>query len=209
MTDAFGKVARSPGRPRKNQQERAAMKSHIAETARVLFQNGGYAKVSMRRLAKEAGCSPMTIYDYYDGKIGVLQTLWTLVFEDLFEQLNTKLGGISDPAERLLEFCKEYTGFWIRNPEHYRLVFMADGVTQPEVSLFLDQPEVTAGLGLLSELVAAARLASRQSTSVKMDTDMLVSTMHGIAHNQITISGYLWTDYEQLVMNLVSMISKE
>ena len=50
------------GRPMISDSKRARVRREIAEIAKRLFQEEGYAKISIRRIAGELGCSPMTLY---------------------------------------------------------------------------------------------------------------------------------------------------
>ena len=63
---------RPRGRPTLSEAEASEMRRHIADCAMRLFQEDGYDAVSMRRLAGEAGCTVMTLYRYFDRKIGHL-----------------------------------------------------------------------------------------------------------------------------------------
>ena len=95
------------GRPEKSPAQRQEMKSQISEIAKTLFQQEGYAKVSMRRIAKEMDCTPMTIYGYYDGKIDILRTLWGGVFKELFTGLRA-INKNPDPRIYLKTLCVAY-----------------------------------------------------------------------------------------------------
>jgi len=197
---------RPRGRPFKSKEQRDEIKIHIAKTAQSLFQKEGYATVSMRRLAKEAGCSPMTLYKYYDGKIAVLQTLWQVVFKDVFEQLHKALISVSHPKERIRTLCHDYVRYWIDHPEHYRLVFMAEGVTQPEVSMFINQSEITSGFEVFAEALGNAMEQPCTEMMMKVKIDLLLSMMHGIVHNRITMSGYSWSKPEVMIDHMIHNI---
>lgn len=207
MTTAIDHDIRPRGRPVKSDDERDAMKKRITETARQMFQEEGYAKVSMRRLAKQVGCSPMTLYKYYDGKIAILQTLWGFVFDDIYERLNGQSRNVSEPKERLRTLCRAYVGYWIEHQDHYRLVFMTEGITQPEVSMFIGTPEIAACIGLLAEAVTGCAKAVGSDHANKIKIDLLISSLHGISLNIITISGYPWSDAEQMIDHLVASIA--
>ncbi|WP_108788639.1 TetR family transcriptional regulator [Erythrobacter sp. Alg231-14] len=193
---------RPRGRPAKTADEIGKTRDLIAETAKRLFQQEGYANISIRRLAKEVGCSPMTLYKHFDSKIAILQTLWAVVFRELFLGLDARLERVADPKERLQTLCKHYVGFWLSHPEHYRLVFMAEGVTQPEVSLFVGNSEIIAGFDRIAHTIAEAA-SLRDANVVKLKSDLLMGAMHGIAHNAITISGYPWSDADAMIDHLL------
>jgi AcrR family transcriptional regulator len=201
VKDEAGK-ARRRGRPALSEADRAAVRESIAEAAQELFQRHGYAKVSMRKIAKAVGYTPMAIYRYYAGKLEILQTLWGGVFASAFAEVDA-VDPQPDATAQLVAIASAYVGYWLDHPEHYRLVFMAEGVTQPEVSLFLDNPEITARFGVFAE--ALERASPRQLTPAEQKTklDLLLCLLHGIAHNRITISGYDWTSPTDLIHEAV------
>jgi len=202
-----GETASRPrGRPFKGDDEREVMKNHIAETAKNLFQDEGYARVSIRRLAKESGCSPMTLYKYYDGKIAILQTLWAVVFDALFATMRKQLADERDPVKRLQMSCRLYVGYWLKHPEHYRLVFMAEGITQPEVSMFVESPSIGAGFTLFAEIITAALDGTDDEAAIKVTIDLVLASLQGIAHSKITIGGYPWSQADEMIDHLIENI---
>ncbi len=189
------------GRPEMSADQRAQMKAQISNIAETLFTRDGYAKVSMRRIAKEIGCTPMALYGYYDSKLDILQSLWGGVFEQLFTEL-AAMAVTDDAAADLRALLSAYVRFWLDRPDYYRLVFMAEGVTQPDVSLFLDRPDIIAKYSLFQKTIS--RLCpSAEAGEVKLKLDFLLSVLHGIAHNHVTISGYDWSAPEDQVELLV------
>lgn len=193
------------GRPEMPSAQREEMKLRISEAAKALFQEQGYAKISLRRIAKEIGCTPMTIYGYFPSKFDILRTLWGDVFKSLFDLLDS-LENNGNPRTRLHSLCAAYVNFWISNPDYYRLVFMAEGVTQPDVNLFLDNPEIAAKYTLFSQALQHLQPQS-EGDDAKAKLDFLLSVMHGIAHNNITISGYEWASCETQIDYAIKGIS--
>jgi AcrR family transcriptional regulator len=205
MTEPMSSYRRPRGRPSKTPDQTEEMRQLIAKTAERLFQKEGYANVSIRRLASEVGCSPMTLYKYYDSKLAILQTLWAVVFREVFGEIRESLVSVTDPNERLRIICTLYVGYWLANPEHYRLVFMADGVTQSDVSLFVDNPEIVADFELFSRAIAETDGDIAQS-AIKLHTDLVLAALHGIAHNQITISANPWSDANETINLLLERL---
>jgi len=89
-----------------------------------------------------------------------------------------------------------YVGHWLAHTDHYRLVFIAEGVTQPDVSLFLDNPDVVDRFQVFANAIADANTEELPIEQVKPKLDALICFLHGIAHNLITISGYPWSSSE-------------
>lgn len=175
------------------------MRIRIEAAARQLFVSEGYGSISMRRLAKEVGCTPMTLYKYYDNKVDILGRLWDLVFEELFEQLNRIAAVHADPLTRLKAVSTAYVMYWLENREHYRMVFMTEGISQPDVSLFVSDSILLERFLLFHDLIAGALKLDDNDPGLQEKNDFLLSCLHGIAHCQITISGYPWTEPKTLV----------
>jgi len=184
------------GRPSISDSKRHRMRSDIADCAKRLFQEEGYATISMRRIAREIGCSPMTLYKYYDAKIDILRTLWTGVFDDLFDQLQADP---QPPKSDLHALATGYVQYWLDHTEYYRLVFLAEGVSQPDVSIFIDNPDLVQRFSIFAEAIADACAVKPDADTLKVKLDGLLCFLNGIAHNMITISGYAWSKPDRMV----------
>ena len=192
------KVAR-PGRPAITESKKEDMRQKIASVTLNLFQTEGYRQISMRRVAREIGCSPMTLYKYYDAKVDILHTLWSNIFEALFSKLNALELKDNSPRQQLALLASTYVDYWLNNSEHYRLVFMTEGVNQPEVSIFVVQPDIAAHYDVFALAIINASPKQLQQDELKQKLDTIVCFLNGIAHNLITISGHDWPSREYLI----------
>jgi len=180
------------------------MRQHIATCALRLFQEDGYDAVSMRRLASEADCTVMTLYRYFDRKIDILRALWGELFAELFDRLDEIAADESDAARRLDAVALGYVDFWLRRREHYFLVFMSSGVSQPDVSIFVGDDGVVDRFSVLRKSLADALGADASEAGIDLKSQLLLCALNGIAHNLITISAYPWFKAEKLVRAAVS-----
>ena len=190
---------RSRGRPQRSDSQRAKMRHHIEKAAANLFQSEGYGAVSIRRIAKEVGCSPMAIYAYFDNKVDLLRSLWAQVFDDLFQSVQARVSAETSPKMKLQVLSMGYVQYWLDNPERYRMVFMAEGVPQSDVSIFVDNPNIAKHFAQFFDLVSNVVEPETSGHIIKQKTDFLFSTLQGIAHTQITMSGYDWSDRGTLI----------
>jgi len=197
------------GRPAISEHKRLEMRSKIALKAKELFQEEGYSQVSIRKIASGIGCSPMTLYKYYDAKIDILRTLWADIFNDVFKRVDAHNLDDYSVEEYLSIIACTYVMFWQEKPEYYRLVFMADGVTQGDVSLFVDNPELAARYSVFSDAISRVDpILEEDCLALKFNT--LICGLHGIAHNLVTISGYPWGEPKQIIeMMLNGVISRQ
>ena len=194
---------KSRGRPKVTAQQAAAMRANIRAHARRLFQEEGYASISMRRLAREVGCTPMTLYKYFDNKIDILRDLWAQVFNDLFDEIDKAIATKSSPESILNITARTYVAYWLDHVDHYRMVFMTEGVSQPEVSIFVGDEPVMARFGIFQTVVAAvvSKEAGDETAgeALRLKVDLLMCTLNGIAHSLITISAYPWSKPDKIV----------
>ena len=84
-------MARTAGRPPRSESDIVEFRSKIAKQALAIYRAEGFGAVSMRRLAKEVGCAPMTIYAHYEGKQDILRHLWADVLADMSSEIQGKL----------------------------------------------------------------------------------------------------------------------
>ena len=98
MTQPHGPRQKARGRPAQSERQIAEMRARITGCALRLFEEEGFAAVSMRRIATEAGCTVMTVYKYFERKIDILRELWAQVFEELFDVLERRAAQHTDAA---------------------------------------------------------------------------------------------------------------
>lgn len=204
---AIAKSAPRRGRPLASPEKIAAMKVKIAREARTLFLTEGYRAISMRRIAARVGCTPMALYSYYPSKIDILRQLWAELFDALFADLGAVASQSAQPADRLQAVSLSYVTYWLENPEHYRMVFMSDGVAQPDVSIFVNQDRISGHHSLFHALIGAVSPAD--DTAAKPRAEALICALNGIAHNLITMSGYPWSPPDRLVAVIVAGLISE
>lgn len=184
-------MARASGRPPRSAQENRDIQQRIASHALRLFREEGFGAVSMRRLAKEAGCSPMTLYAHFEGKTDILRYLWGDVLGALFVDMQRQLEGIGAPALRLAKGAEVFVRYWLENPEHFRLVFMSNDVNRGDVKTFVEDADTTAHFRYFSGLV---RAALPEESDHKATADTLIAGLIGIALCVNTMRDIPWAD---------------
>ena len=177
------------------------MREAIAAAARRVFLAEGYGSVSLRRLASEVGCTPMAIYTYYDNKLDILRRLWAEVFDAAFAEVERACAEGATPALRLKAMCQAYVRYWLDHPDHYRLVFMSVGVTQGDVTVFVEADAIAARYAVFATALSACVGQDNPRTAVHAEG--LICGLIGVAHSHITISGHPWSAADGLVAVLV------
>lgn len=194
-------MAKPSGRPRRSEADITTMRSKIAGHALRLFRDEGYDAVSIRRLAKEAGCAPMTIYAHFDTKTDILRHLWADVLNEVFAGISAELITVTDPVARLQIAAHSFVGYWQEHPDHFRLVFMSSDVSRSDVGVFLEQPQSLGYFDVFADLI---RAAVTEGDDVRGKTDTLVAGMIGIALCLNTLRDHPWSATKVMTGTLVA-----
>lgn len=105
-------------------------KQAILSAAGKLFAERGFDSVSIREIAKEAGCSHTTIYIYFKDKEDLLHELSMPALSELkgrFKQISEQ--SERSPASKLKEMSMEFIRFCLLNKTMYTIFFIAKGTS--------------------------------------------------------------------------------
>ncbi len=98
-------------------------KQKILFAARRLILEHGFRKVSLRAIAQAAQFSPAGLYEYFDSKSAILQSLAGRVSNQLQTRLNQAVLDNESGLGQLVAIGEAYIGFAIENPEDFLLLF--------------------------------------------------------------------------------------
>ncbi len=182
------------GRPPRSAQAAEAVRAAILAAAERLFAKGGYEGVSMRRVAKEAGCSPAALYRLFPHKRALLRNIWEDALDDFDRSLAHAAGGEADPVKRLRLLGRAYVGFWVAHPDHFRALFLIeDRVVDPGERYFADtSPSLARLVRRFQETVAAARAAGVIDGDARESVQLIFCGLHGVASGLIGMPEYDW-----------------
>jgi AcrR family transcriptional regulator len=100
-----------------------AFRERICSTASRLFAEEGYDAVTMRAIAAEIGCSPMTPYRYFDGKDEIFALVRASAFRRFAEHQEQAIAHIGAPRTKLRALGSAYLEFARTDRDAYRLMF--------------------------------------------------------------------------------------
>ena len=93
----------------------------VVEAALAILVEEGPEGLTIRALATKAGVAPMSIYNHFGGKSGVLDRIWIDGFRILGELSDTTL---DDPRANLLAGARAYRKFAHEFRGHYTVMFV-------------------------------------------------------------------------------------
>jgi len=93
-----------------HQARRMRSRERIVRTALELFAAGGIRRVSVAAIAKRAGVNPVTIYNHFGSKSGLVRDVVRLLVEEQwsrFRPILTERAPFADRLERIVSLKKE------------------------------------------------------------------------------------------------------
>jgi AcrR family transcriptional regulator len=168
-------TTRRPGRPRAEASR--DLRSLLLKTSRELVDEAGPGALSMREVARRAGCTHQAPYHYFRDRESILAS----VVAEGFDELAQRLSAANDLAPRkgaraaLLASGSAYVEFALAHPGVFRIMFRAD-VCDP--SRF---PEVQqAGTRAHAELERLVRIVHGRAASEAL-AGLYWAHVHGLA----------------------------
>lgn len=95
-------------------------KTKILDAASSLFLVGGATALSVRAIAKQAGISTIGIYSHFQGKQGILDTLYIQGFQLVAQAMSSASDSGEDPV---ILAAKNYLELAETHEAHYKLIF--------------------------------------------------------------------------------------
>ncbi|WP_135555609.1 TetR/AcrR family transcriptional regulator [Paenibacillus cymbidii] len=180
----------------KHEQRSEETKRSIVAAAGRLFADRGFDGVTMREIAKEAGCSHTTIYLYYKDKEALLHQLCMPPLEEVKRQFEAALQREDASAEqKLQELGREFIRCCLQHRSLYAVLFTTRAVRVDE-----KEPELAINR-LRNQLFGLMQTALQQCLPAEREEQALANAriyffmLHGIvatyAHSEETAEGLM------------------
>ncbi len=99
-------------------------KERIIDSARELFAEKGYQQTTVVDISKKAGLSEAALYEYFQGKEGLLLTIPDLWVSQLLNDLDGQLFGIKGASNKLRKFLWWYLHKVEESPLDAKIVYL-------------------------------------------------------------------------------------
>jgi AcrR family transcriptional regulator len=188
---------------RLREQARASVRHAILDAARMLFNRDGYDGLTMRRLARQIGYTPRTIYLYFADKDDLLSELIEEDVGRLADHLEAAAAEQPDPGRRLEAVALAYVAFGLEHPHAYEAAFMQTHhpLTREAATL---QRHVQ-GRRFVETLTRVVRESGRVAPGLDLElvVQALRCALHGVVSLRIVRPNVAWVAWETLVAHLV------
>ena len=96
----------------------------IQSAALALFIKKGIAGTTTKEIAKKAGVSEGSIYNYFESKGDLAYKLFVRHMDEFRDELPEKTSSVTGPAEKLSAAVGAFFGFAEREPEAYAYIMI-------------------------------------------------------------------------------------
>jgi len=194
----------------RRQREKLAIRDQILDAARELFIAEGYDGVSMRKVAERIEYSPTAIYLHFADKEALFRELCHEDYGRLAQSMQG-LAMLHDPIERVRQLGLSYIEFGLKNPNHYKLMFMT---AHPPTELadrdleMKGNPEMDSYAFLRATVQEAsdARLLRDDLDDVSVICQTLWAALHGVVSLEIAKGGDYWVEWAPIQMRIEVML---
>ncbi|HZS38436.1 MAG TPA: TetR/AcrR family transcriptional regulator [Polyangia bacterium] len=158
----------------------------IAES-RDLYLEQGFARFSLREVARRAGVSAGAVYNHYDGKEALLREVCGEGFR-IFSSYLLRALDAPGARERMAASAEQYLRFGLEHPRDYRFIFMGAAEDAERLAPPAHQPEPTFQflVDRVRECMQARVLAKGKPDEVAA---LIWSHVHGLV--SLRLSGHL------------------
>lgn len=171
---------------------------HAAET---VLDRDGTNGVTIRAVASEASVAPMSVYNRFDNKEGLLATLAIRALDELAVVIQTPSD--AEPVERFRQACRSYRNYALEHPARYLLIFSTGSPLEDQSSPVADHGRTA--FGVLIELI---REMTDETASDPTEAAQAVwSALHGAVTIEIAGIGQTpdaATSYEHMLDLLIA-----
>ncbi|MDP5276255.1 TetR/AcrR family transcriptional regulator [Chengkuizengella axinellae] len=144
-------------------------KRSILAASSKLFTEKGFSAVSIREIAKQAGCSHTTIYIYFKDKEALLHAISMPLLEELKQKFQHILNHLEQPSEaKLYEISIEFIHFCLIHQSMYKILFQTQTTR-------VDEKEPESNLNKLrNELFELLMQSLQKSLGLKTESEELL-----------------------------------
>lgn len=183
--------------------EKAEVRTRILDAARDILLAEGCDALSMRKLAARIGYTATALYFHFPDKDSLLAELVGTDFLK-FRRSFSRLEKVADPLERLRRMGHAFVDFGLKNPGHYRLMFMTLHTTGKDPR---DNPVIEHGnpdqdaYALLRATVAECLAAGRfrpDFTDVELLTQVFLAGTHGLVSMHLIKGDQCWVQWRPI-----------
>ena len=159
----------------RRRKEKEELRQQILDVAKDIAASDGWQNVTIRKICDKIHYTAPVIYQYFDSKEMILQSLRKEGLEqvrNIFEQVDRKY---NTPEKRLLEYGLTWWRFAQTNPELYQVMYNLQGVVCTN-----NEDNVSTIITYYKTAFPAINQKAKRSEKFRLELcDHLIATIHG------------------------------
>lgn len=156
------------------------LRAATLDTTRTLLVRDGYENLSMRKIARQVGCSVSSIYEHFAGKDQLVHALIDEGFQRWYDIVLAAAEEPGTPARRLELHCRRYVEFGLQNREFYEIMYLHHPRFAERFPRELFR-RATRSMDVLSRLVQeAAPSAFPSAAEARIHAHVVWAILHGV-----------------------------
>lgn len=187
------------------------LKDALIENGLKLFDEVGYDKFSLRKVAKACGVSEAAPYRHFANKDSLLTAIISQAYEKFDEALKEAVSLYpNDSGSQLREMAYLYVKFFVENPEYMKFLFFSDvnkRIEMTKESCKLSGNMVQPYQTFIHSMENYKRQIDESNTQKKVDINAMILACWGLAHGiavLITQNDFQYDgDCLELVKNII------
>jgi AcrR family transcriptional regulator len=175
----------------------------LLNAAETVLDRDGTNGVTIRAVAQEAAVSPMSVYNRFENKDGLIVALATRALEQLGEAIDVPEDG--SPVGRFRQACRNYREFALRHPARYSLIFGAGSPLKDQWSSVVDSGRAV--FTALIQLIDVMKSDTSERNSIE-DAQVVWSAIHGAVTIELARIGQT-ADADSTFEHMLDILSHE
>ncbi|MBO9651342.1 MAG: TetR/AcrR family transcriptional regulator [Variovorax sp.] len=196
-------------------EDKAKVRDAFIAAGRKLFaEEEDRSRISLRRIAAEAGYAPGAIYQYFAHQQDLFFQIRAHDMHAATQELRHLIGRTRDPARKVEKLFIGAADYWLGHMDEFLMIFPAASTAASPVPSggqpFGQSPVVMESLDLYYETVEGlwATLATPPMPA-RLATDMLIAAVHGTIVFPCMTRTMEWSDTRMMVTKLVTTIVRQ
>jgi AcrR family transcriptional regulator len=164
----------------------SGLRAATLDTTRSLLVSDGYENLSMRKIARQVGCSVSSIYEHFAGKDQLVHALIDEGFQRWYDLVLEAAEAPGTALDRLEAHCRAYVDFGLGNPEFYEIMYLHHPRFTERFPRELYR-RATRSLDVLTRLVDdAAPGAFATPADARIHAHVVWAILHGVVSTIVT-----------------------
>lgn len=186
----------------------------IAAGRKLLAEEEDRSRISLRRIAAEAGYAPGAIYQYFAHQQDLFFQIRAHDMHAATQELRHHIGRTRDPARRVEKLFIGAADYWLGHMDEFLMIFPAASTAAAPVAAggqpFGQSPVVMESLELYYEAVEGLwATLPKPPMPARLATDMLIAAVHGTIVFPCMTRTMEWSDTRMMVTKLVTTIVRQ